>query len=92
MTDYYTKCRTLWDELDTLRPLPTCDCELKCSCGLVVEKYDCNLASKIINEREQDQVLRFLKGLNDEYASIKSGILVLEPMPDRCPSSVWDGN
>lgn len=38
--------------------------------------------NKIRNEREQDQVLRFLKGLNDEYATIKSGVLVLEPMPD----------
>lgn len=24
VTDYYTNCRTLWDELDTLRPLPVC--------------------------------------------------------------------
>lgn len=82
MTDYYTNCKTLWDELNTLRPLPVCNCELKCACGLIVKKCDCNVIEKIRNERDQDQVLRFLKGLNDEYASIKSGILVLDPMPD----------
>lgn len=37
--------------------------------------------SKIQKEREDDHVIRFLKGLNDEFDSIKSGVLMLDPMP-----------
>ncbi|XP_031099891.1 uncharacterized protein LOC116004069 [Ipomoea triloba] len=32
-------------------------------------------------EKDEDNVIRFLKGLNEEFASIKSGVLILDPMP-----------
>ncbi|XP_019155956.1 PREDICTED: uncharacterized protein LOC109152764 [Ipomoea nil] len=73
VTDYYTRCKTLWEEMSALRPLPVCECTPRCSCELV---------KKIIKERDDDQVIRFLKGLNDDFTSIKSGVLVLDPMPD----------
>nr|KYP74768.1 hypothetical protein KK1_007460 [Cajanus cajan] len=31
--------------------------------------------------REQDQVMRFLMGLNDAYAMVRSQILMMEPFP-----------
>lgn len=48
----------------------------------MVKKCACNVIEKIRSEREEDRVLIFLKGLNDEYSSIKSGIRVLDPMLD----------
>ncbi|XP_031101895.1 uncharacterized protein LOC116005798 [Ipomoea triloba] len=80
VTDYYTQSRILWEEMSALRPLPVCECNLKCQRGLTVPKCSCELAAKIRKEREDDEVIRFLKGLSDEFSSIKSGVLVLEPM------------
>ncbi|XP_019155254.1 PREDICTED: uncharacterized protein LOC109152134 [Ipomoea nil] len=73
INDYYTKCRTLWEEMNVVRPLPVCKCEPKCSCNLVDE---------IRRERDTDQVIRFLQGLNDDYSSLKSNVLVLDPLPE----------
>ncbi|XP_071723404.1 uncharacterized protein [Rutidosis leptorrhynchoides] len=59
ISDYYTKIRTLWDEFDDLRPIPECQCAIKCQCK----------ALKVIAEYyESDKIIRFLKGLNPAYA------------------------
>ncbi|XP_019187212.1 PREDICTED: uncharacterized protein LOC109181757 [Ipomoea nil] len=73
VNDYYTRCRILWEQMNELRPLPICRCVPQCSC---------NAFDEIRNEKEVDQIIRFLQGLNEEYNSLKSGILVLDPMPD----------
>ncbi|XP_019184865.1 PREDICTED: uncharacterized protein LOC109179842 [Ipomoea nil] len=73
VNDYYTKCRTLWEEMNSLRPLPVCKCEPRCTCDLLDE---------IRKDREIDQIIRFLQGLNDDYNSLKSGVLVLDPLPE----------
>lgn len=71
--EYYTNCRTMWEEMNTLRPPPMCKCDPRCKCGLVEE---------IWKERDIDQVIRFLQGLNDDYHNLKSNVLVLDPLPD----------
>ncbi|XP_019151775.1 PREDICTED: uncharacterized protein LOC109148480 [Ipomoea nil] len=63
VSEYYTKCRTMWEEMNTLRPLP---------------------------ERDVNQVIRFLQGLNNEYGSLKSNILVLDPLPEVYKIYVMD--
>ncbi|XP_019150777.1 PREDICTED: uncharacterized protein LOC109147624 [Ipomoea nil] len=73
VNDYYTKCRTLWEEMNALRPLPICKCIPRCSCDLV---------DQIRKDREIDQVIRFLQGLDEEYNSLKSGVLMLDPLPE----------
>ncbi|XP_019160869.1 PREDICTED: uncharacterized protein LOC109157415 [Ipomoea nil] len=73
INEYYTKSRTLWEQMNTLRPLPICKWNPRCACGLVDE---------IRKERETDQVIRFLKGMNEEYSSLKSNVLVLDPLPE----------
>ncbi|XP_019190609.1 PREDICTED: uncharacterized protein LOC109185067 [Ipomoea nil] len=72
INEYFTKTNALWVQLNAMRPIPTCECVPKCSCALV---------SKIKKEKEEDQIIRFLEGLNEEYEDIKSGILVMEPIP-----------
>ncbi|XP_019158343.1 PREDICTED: uncharacterized protein LOC109155071 [Ipomoea nil] len=37
ISDYYTKCRTMWEEMNTLRPLPLCICDPRCRCDLIDE-------------------------------------------------------
>ncbi|XP_019189560.1 PREDICTED: uncharacterized protein LOC109183989 [Ipomoea nil] len=73
VSEYYTKCRALWEQMNELRPLPMCRCNPRCSC---------NLLEEIRTEREVDQIIKFLQGLNDEYNSLKTNVLVLDPLPD----------
>ncbi|XP_019200285.1 PREDICTED: uncharacterized protein LOC109193914 [Ipomoea nil] len=68
INEYFTKSNGLWMQMNAMRPIPDCECIPKCSCTLV---------SKIQKEKEEDQIIRFLEGLSEEYESIKSAILVM---------------
>ncbi|XP_019161159.1 PREDICTED: uncharacterized protein LOC109157774 [Ipomoea nil] len=72
INEYFTKSNALWVQLKAMRPVPACECVPRCSCTLM---------SKIQKEKEEDQIIRFLEGLNEEYENIKAGILVMDPMP-----------
>ncbi|XP_019175636.1 PREDICTED: uncharacterized protein LOC109170958 [Ipomoea nil] len=72
INEYFTKCNALWEQLNAMRPLPIYECNPRCSCTLL---------SKIQKEKEDDRVIRFLEGLNDEFETLKSGILVMDPIP-----------
>lgn len=71
VTAYYTKYKTLIDELDNLTSRPRCDCR-KCSCDVnnKLSVYDLNI-----------QLMQFLMGLNDVFASIRGQILLMNPIP-----------
>ncbi|XP_047171754.1 uncharacterized protein LOC124839860, partial [Vigna umbellata] len=71
VTAYYTKMKILWDELCNFRPIP--ECQSSASCCVV---------SKTMKEyRENDCVLCFLRGLNDNYSVVRSQILLMDPLP-----------
>ena len=58
VTEYFTKLRIIWDELENFRPNPMCTCPVKCSCSVI----------SIINQRKcEDRAMQFLRGLNDQY-------------------------
>ncbi|XP_019186565.1 PREDICTED: uncharacterized protein LOC109181268 [Ipomoea nil] len=46
------------------------------------KRCSCTLMARMQKERDNDQVIRFLEGLNDEYETIKSDVLVMDPMPE----------
>ncbi|CAJ2628544.1 unnamed protein product [Trifolium pratense] len=73
VSDYFTQLKVYWDELENYRPLPYCKCSIPCSCGVIdsVRAY-----------REQDFVIRFLKGLNERFSHSKSQIMMMNPLPD----------
>ncbi|CAL1391679.1 unnamed protein product [Linum trigynum] len=72
VSEYFTRFRVLWDELVTIRPFPACSCTPRCSCG----------ALNVVRLHQQsDQIIRFLKGLNDSFSQIRSQILLMEPLP-----------
>ncbi|XP_019184520.1 PREDICTED: uncharacterized protein LOC109179481 [Ipomoea nil] len=72
INEYFTKSNALWVQMNAMRPIPKCECLPRCSCTLM---------SKIQKEKEEDQIIRFLERLNDEYENVKSGILVMDPIP-----------
>lgn len=73
VSDYYTRCVTMWEEMNALRPLPVCKCNPRCACDLM---------DTIRKEREIDQVICFLQGLSDDFNSLKSNVLVQDPLPE----------
>ncbi|XP_060959157.1 uncharacterized protein LOC133030435 [Cannabis sativa] len=64
---YFTKLKSLWDELKEFQPITTC------TCGAMKVFLDCY---------NQNQVLQFLTGLNESFASVRAQILLIEPIPN----------
>ncbi|XP_014515602.1 uncharacterized protein LOC106773420 [Vigna radiata var. radiata] len=72
VNQFFTDLKILWEELESLRPIPSCTCKIPCSCEL----------SKIsLKYREIEHVICFLKGLNDTYSTVRTQILLMEPLP-----------
>ncbi|KAE9598263.1 putative transcription factor interactor and regulator CCHC(Zn) family [Lupinus albus] len=69
---YFTHLKGLWQELDDFMHIPSCVCLTPCSCTLV---------PTIKSYRKRNYVLRFLKGLNDQYSSVRSQIMMMDPLP-----------
>ena len=66
ITSYFTKLKSLWDELDDLDEIPLCTCS----------------SADKLHKREQNQkLLQFLMGLNEVYQAVRSNILMLNPLP-----------
>ncbi|XP_019447357.1 PREDICTED: uncharacterized protein LOC109350590 [Lupinus angustifolius] len=65
---YYSHIKGLWQELNNFRLIPPCSC-------------NCTLAPIVGNYRENDYVICFLKGLNDQYESVISQIILMDPLP-----------
>jgi hypothetical protein len=70
--EYFTEMRTLWDELNSHRPMPHCTCPHPCRCAVM---------SKARNYRQEDQIIQFLTGLNDKFGVIKTQILMMDHLP-----------
>ncbi|KZV43138.1 hypothetical protein F511_07953 [Dorcoceras hygrometricum] len=65
VSSYYTKLRTLWDELRDYQPTSAC------TCGSMREW---------LNYQNQECVMHFLMGLNESYAQFRSQVLMIEPL------------
>ncbi|XP_019457644.1 PREDICTED: uncharacterized protein LOC109358032 [Lupinus angustifolius] len=72
ISTYHTELKTLWEELESLRMIFLCICEVKCNCGST---------KAIRDQREVEHVICFLKGLNDEFSATRAQILLMEPLP-----------
>ncbi|XP_059287178.1 uncharacterized protein LOC132040543 [Lycium ferocissimum] len=68
ISSYYGKLKSVWGELQSLVPTPSCTCG--CACGV---------AKKMQSRREEEKVFDFLMGLNEAY----SQILSVDPLPEE---------
>ena len=71
ITSYFTKLKGLIQELDNFRPIPSYTCVVVCDLIPVIKSY-----------REGDYVIRFLRGLNEQYSTVRSNIMMMNPLPD----------
>ncbi|KAF1875995.1 hypothetical protein Lal_00006626 [Lupinus albus] len=70
--NFFTELKTIWEDLETLRPIPGCICVVKCTCPFV----------RTINaQRENEYVICFLKALNEQFGTVRSQILLMDPLP-----------
>lgn len=63
---YFTKIKSLWDELDDLDEVPPCSCDS---------------AEKMKKREQNKRLLQFLMGLNDAYNTIRGNVLMMSPLP-----------
>jgi len=70
--EYSNEMRTLWEELNSHRPMPHCTCPHSCRCAAMREAR---------NFRHEDQIIQFLTGLNDKFVVIKTQVLMMDPLP-----------
>ncbi|XP_074352914.1 uncharacterized protein LOC141692072 [Apium graveolens] len=68
---YFTKFRTLHDELECLLTKPKCVCN-RCTC---------TVNSKLAEFDKNLQLTQFLMGLNDSFTGIRGQILLMTPLP-----------
>ncbi|KAF1888731.1 hypothetical protein Lal_00036773 [Lupinus albus] len=73
ISEYFTELKTFWDEIETFRPIPNCKCGAQRICGIV---------QLIRTYREQNYVIKFLKGLTEQYAQVRSQIMFIDPLPN----------
>ncbi|WVY99547.1 hypothetical protein V8G54_025617 [Vigna mungo] len=72
VSQYYTRLQIILKELSSYKTVLVCTCKSPCTCGLL---------TKIQQERNDDSVIKFLCGLNDEFSQVRSQIILMEPMP-----------
>ncbi|XP_070017714.1 uncharacterized protein [Nicotiana sylvestris] len=65
VTSYYTKMKDLWDELDVLAPISSCDCEE---------------SRPSVDHLKNIRLLKFLMGLNESFSNIRSYVLGKRPV------------
>jgi hypothetical protein len=72
VTDFYSELKLLWEELELYLPIPTCTCWNRCVC-------------EAMRSARRNHVLlhtvRFITGLNESFSTVKSQILLMEPLP-----------
>ncbi|XP_057746828.1 uncharacterized protein LOC130966085 [Arachis stenosperma] len=72
ITSYFTRLKSIWEALEEIKPIPNCKCSKECICGLgVIREY-----------RSQTHVICFLRGLNEQYAGVKSQVMLMKPFLD----------
>lgn len=69
ITAYFTRFRTLLDELENLSSIPRCTCTT------------CNVHQHLKTYEQSLKLSQFLMGLNDQYTVIRGQLLLMHPLP-----------
>ncbi|XP_071699236.1 uncharacterized protein [Rutidosis leptorrhynchoides] len=73
LSDYYHNPNSLWKQYDCMIDGPTC------TCGVA---YTCPAGVFAKEQSKVQKLMQFLMGLNDCYVSVRSNILLRDPLPD----------
>jgi len=64
--------KTLWEELNSHRPMPNCTCIHPCRCEAMRSAR---------NFRLEDQVIQFFTDLNEQFSFGKTQVLLMDHLP-----------
>ncbi|GJU66909.1 putative RNA-directed DNA polymerase [Tanacetum coccineum] len=70
-SSYYTKLRSIWDEIQSVLRVPQCTCG-KCSC---------NIGKRLNEFKEKERLYEFLMGLDGDFSTIRTHVLSIKPTP-----------
>ncbi|KAF5812650.1 putative RNA-directed DNA polymerase [Helianthus annuus] len=68
---YYTRLRSIWDEIQSVFPMPRCTCN-GCTC---------EVGKRLVEHQEKEKLYEFLMGLDGDFSVIKTQILANKPTP-----------
>lgn len=71
VNSYYTNLHIIWDEYTDFQPKAWCECN---GCR-------CNSSVKWREYQQKDFNMHFLMGLNDSYASLRTHLISMDPLP-----------
>ena len=74
ISEFFTKIKTLWDELDSLNPLPICSCDAANTCS-------CEIAKKCHKMLQTNRVISFLMRLDKNFGQVRSNMLMMTELP-----------
>ncbi|XP_076945548.1 uncharacterized protein LOC143616670 [Bidens hawaiensis] len=71
ISTYFTKLRSLWDEIESVFPIPTCT--------FIGSTY--GIGKKLFDFKQKERFYEFLLGLGTECGTIRTQILAMQPTP-----------
>lgn len=71
ISGYFTKMKMLWDQIDSIDPLPSCACT----------NCNCELTKKLVKSQDDRRLIEFLMKLNDGYEVLRGNILLMSHLP-----------
>ncbi|CAO2830722.1 unnamed protein product [Amaranthus hypochondriacus] len=74
IAEFFTKIKTIWDELDSLNPIPLCSCAVATSCT-------CEIAKKCYKVQQNNRVISFLMRLDKKYSQVRTNMLMMAELP-----------
>ncbi|CAL1383776.1 unnamed protein product [Linum trigynum] len=75
VTEYYGRVITLRDELENYQPLLPCDCT-------PTNHLTCRAMKKVQEYQDTSYVIKFLRGLNDNFSTVRSQVIFGEELPN----------
>ncbi|XP_074282692.1 uncharacterized protein LOC141607231 [Silene latifolia] len=69
LLDYYGKIKNLWENIDTMDPIPQCTCGAMKNCT-------CQLLKRLLDRETQAKLI-----LNSGFGQLQTHILTLDPLP-----------
>ncbi|GJY49405.1 hypothetical protein Tco_0439361 [Tanacetum coccineum] len=74
IASFFNILKKCWDELQNISGLLTCDCGR-------IRECTCDVLCKVLLRDSNSKLIQFLMKLNDDYESVRSQILAMDPLP-----------
>ncbi|XP_050918814.1 uncharacterized protein LOC127136275 [Lathyrus oleraceus] len=72
VSTYFTNLNYIWEHIDSFLPTRDCTCVMPCTSGATFDLHE---------YKYKDNVIKFRKGLTNQFLTVHSQILLLDPLP-----------